>query len=146
MVAGEKVILSRKEKSFILEPTLVLKCYETISDGFPNRIFFPFPRALSAPGLSPPLFVPPANPRPANLTLSGFLIHMVCFVGFFPFLVFFPPRRNLIPLTFETALSFPRVQALGWRRNPTQSGRDRIKTPQREDTVSKDRFSLDRCA
>lgn len=32
-------------------------------------------------------------------------------------------------------MSFPRVQALGWRRNPTQSGKDRIKTPQRERTL-----------
>ena len=38
---GGKVILSREEKSFIFEPTLVLKCFETISDGIPNRIFCP---------------------------------------------------------------------------------------------------------
>lgn len=38
MVEGGKVILSREEKSFIFEPILVLKCFEIISDGIPNRI------------------------------------------------------------------------------------------------------------
>lgn len=58
MVEEGKVILSREEKSFIFEPILVLKCFETISVGIPNRIFPPsFPRPLSVPGFSLLVFV-----------------------------------------------------------------------------------------
>lgn len=62
-------------------------------------------------------------------SFSGFLIHMVCFIGFFhPFFVFFfPMRRKWIPVTFKTALPFPLVQAVGCHRDHTQSGDQGIK-------------------
>lgn len=86
MVEGGKVILSREEKSFIFEPILVLKCFETISDGIPNRI---------PPHLSPdlcqrlgslPLFVQSFFCLYfflfSDVTLPEFLIHRAYFVGF----------------------------------------------------------------
>ena len=113
---------------------MVLKCYETISDRFPNRIFFsPFPQSSVSSWVHSLhccgggggsgdclLFFPPSDVVWISYTQGLF-----CRVFPFPF---FPPRMSYIPLTVEIPLSFPGVQASGWYRKPTQRGEGQIKT------------------